>query len=305
MSLSVILDHLGKINLNGSCCNNISTIYDIPNLKLTGNPNHIYVKDENSGVLFKKDVTAVESRINMYHLSQFIFDKKGWSAYINEDYALRGLVSDLKHGGLGLLTFSYYNSSGSMYGHAVVAYGKPQQLSSERYEVKIYDPNSSSRATLRISTPSIGSWSGVLYSVNPETKQNVSYAISTAKFESNFSQFDDNGFNPEKNPTDQVLALADEYADMDIIVVCATGDFTVTNAEGASFHYADEQATGDMDIFGKDLVVFSSNIPCATVFLVEKSESFSCTADEESEIVNFVVATHDAAETGQGADNYE
>ena len=175
--------------------------------------------------------------------------------------------------------------------HAVIANGMPAQEGTT-YTVHIYDPNySTSRNVELVIDASDSQWVGTIerYSSTrtPEDAPIDSYTIMRAKFEDSYSLFD--SFDRDGEENIEVMAEEVFYDGKDILMICATGDFTIENAEGESFHYSQEQASRTMEVLGKNIILVSSELPCDLCFLVEESSDFTCIADESSEILSFSV----------------
>ena len=68
MTMSMLMDKLGKINLDGAFVNNCDNIWDIPVPKNINSPLHKKVLDQTDNSY----VSLVESAINFYYLSQRI-----------------------------------------------------------------------------------------------------------------------------------------------------------------------------------------------------------------------------------------
>lgn len=78
------------------------------------------------------------------------------------------------------------------------------------------------------------------------------------------------------------------------LMVTATGDFVVVNAEGESFALVGGYALGTMTVYGIDFIVGGSPVPYC--FLVDHSASFTCIATEEdSSIMEFLASGEQAS----------
>ena len=78
------------------------------------------------------------------------------------------------------------------------------------------------------------------------------------------------------------------------LMVTATGDFVVVNAEGESFSNVGGYALGTMPVYGIDFMTGGSPVPYC--FLVDHSASFTCIATEEdSSIMEFLASGEKAS----------
>lgn len=301
MSLSVILDYLGKIDLDGNFCNGVDSIYQIPSLKRTSSGLHKTTKDRTTGAT----ITQVESKINLYHLSQFVFYKSAdeWSYPSYTNVGLQDVLSGLQCGGIGLFVFSYTPSL-PLPAHAVVAYGKPASVKDctttyyPCYHVKVYDPNTSETGLLHIYSRSGNDMYDGIIACNSDK-----YEITFCKFENDFTRlkaldidYDDNVLPAAVLDEEASESVLDTY---NILFVQAAGGFTVTNGRGESFHFRAGSITGAMPVYGFDFAVFGENTPCELRFLVDPDESYTCTADEGGSLLSFHYMSQDNYVGGQ------
>lgn len=284
MAVATVLDHLGKIDLNGNYCNNADSMYDIPRLNLLTNSKHKLTHD-----VWSTDITIseVESKINFYQNSWFIPSVNDWVAYTDAHSGLTSMVDKLEHSGIGV--FSYVKSNGGA--HAIVAYGKPIETS-YGYKIALYDNrNSADIRWLQITTTNSNNWTGaVVYTNNGSEVREV---ITKCKFQDNFSMYDifdvDNYNNTLSTAS---ISTLDTYA---MLEVCATGDFTITNAEGMvlSFSMSDStNPTGTMTAAGQNFIPCGTDAPCTFLFLVAPSDSFTCVAADGAEIISFYASVN-------------
>ena len=299
MSLAVALDYCGKIDLNGNFATDCDTLYEIPSL---WNPSfessliaHTTTDMHDSSTI----ISEVESKINMYQLSQFVFQwsVSKWSTCLTLDEGIGNLMDGLEHGGIGLFSFTFSDLSDA-YGHTVVTFGKPSQAECDStscnydYHVQFYDPNEYEYGLLHISKTSYGdTWTAFA------TSSDRTYYIDLCSFENDFDIADNIDIDSEDNVLSTPSASTDGVENA-VLYIQATGDFTVTNAEGESFHFSGGEATGTMDVYGIDMIVYGKDVPCEYMFLIDRSNSYTCTADDGVELLSFYSVDNDACNGG-------
>lgn len=284
MSVATVLDYIGKIDLNGNYCNNAKTIYEIPRLNDLTNTKHKIQQDAfNSSI----SVSAVESKINFYQNSWHIPSVNDWVDYINKHSGLTEIVSKLEHSGIGVFSYIFERSNGSGGGHAVVAYGKPIPTD-YGYKIALYDNRSASEVRwLQITTTS-SSWTGKV--VYGSTEENITWC----KFQDSFSMY--NIFDIDSYDNAQPMSMSNLLESYTMLEVTATGGFTITNAEGETlvFSITESPISGTMEIEGYNFIPYGEDSPCVYLFLVAPSSSFTCVANDNSDIVSFYARTENA-----------
>lgn len=281
MAVTCVLDYYGKIDMNDTCCNDVSTIYGIPALIDLTNPAHKLTVDNDSSSL---TLTVAESKLNLYQISQHIPKIAEWCTVMDESEGLNKLLNDLDHSGLGVLCYYFTRENGRSGGHAVVAYGKPIETENG-YRVKVYDNQVGNQQSWLEITRTGNELTGVI------TKPGATDYITYCVFRSDFDVYDTYGFAISE-PDDWSFDSSDELDNYVMIEVCATGDFTVTNTDGESFTFdlqSGTGVTGDMKIVGMNLLPYGEDSPCYFQFLVEPSEDFFCTVENDAELISFYV----------------
>lgn len=145
MSLSCILDKLGKIGFNECCANACDSVYQIPSLRQYTSSNHVLVRDNVNLDYFAK----AESGIHYYQLSyqqlnyyEMIILSSGGIIY--EGSFLHNDISDFivsrSHCCLSLFSFFWEMDSGNVVGHSVVVYGHPYRVGNI-FRYHVYDPS--------------------------------------------------------------------------------------------------------------------------------------------------------------------
>lgn len=155
LSMSLMLDKYGVIDLNGNYTNSCKTIYSMPQPSNVTDSHHKTVLNRTGSIRF----TQLEDTINYYHLSQFIESKVNLSScggeFDNKPNAsgtpAKGLVDSLAKGGIVMVNYSIESTmSNSTWGHSVLLYGKPI-LNNGYYEIKCWDSmDSNTPAKLRV-----------------------------------------------------------------------------------------------------------------------------------------------------------
>lgn len=278
MAIATVLDYSGKIDLNGNYCNSVDTIHDIPTLTNTLNPKHQTTTDylhANSTV-----ITKIESKINLYHNSWYIRPIHDWASYIDADTGLRELVAGQQHSGIGVFSYTFGNN-----GHAVVVYGKPEQIPNG-YRISVYD-NRYPNAPICIEINTSGSkWTGKMV-----IAQSYYEVIRKCKYENNFDTYDildiDGEFNDAPN-----AAVFEDYC---LLQICATGDFTISNAESETLSVTTDTITGDMETIRQNFTPNGEDGLIEYYFVVPISDSYTCTVNNGDTIEYFYVT----AETGE------
>lgn len=287
MSVAMVLDYLGKIDLNGSCCNNTSTLGEIPSLVNWSNPKHKSVTATGSNPL---TITQVESKINFYQQSWSIPSINDWVLYIDRDTGLRDIVAKLDHSGIGVFSYLFIRE-GEWKGHSVVAYGKPI-VTDYGYKIAVSDNRCPSETSwLQITTSSSG-WTAVLVS------SNIRNVISRCKFQSNFSMYNSFDFDGYDNAS---VASTNQLSNYVMLEVCATGDFTIANGSGETFTVSENgnlSARNSMNVIGQNFIPSGEDEPVTFLFLVEPSQTYTCSAESGAQVVSFEAVAGEACYNG-------
>lgn len=293
MAMATILDYYGKIDFNGNYCNNIARMSDVPVPSDLQSPIHKLTTACNANC----QITVAESKINMYQHSQIIPSVADWTTRIDPNTCLREMVSKLDHSGIGLFCYSFKKSDNKTYAHAVVAYGKPTPISNG-YEIKVYDNrNFLSSAKIVINTTA-SNWTGRLVAYNTqETFINCTYR-------DNFSVY--NILDPDGyDNTIATYSNQSPLSDLVVLSIRASGDFTVTNADGHTFSLsqASMQSAATADASLRDQASTEAFVPmqtygmtfipegdtCLYMILVDPSTAFSCVASDGAQVSQFCV----------------
>lgn len=287
MSVAALLDFYGKIDLNGNYCNNIDTIYNIPYLdSLNSNPSHIITTDHLDSSI---QITEVESKIALYQYSAalgFVAASVDCLPATFGEQNLHQMVDDLQHGGAGLFKFTFTNADGTTGGHAVVVSGKPIQINNG-YKLYAYDcnnPGNNSNTWLEINThcapgqlPNNTTWTACIKHNGITEYDN----ITKCKFQNDLSCFAELDVDGWYN--DNYL-LEDLLRNYTIIEIDASNNFSICNSYGETLSFTNAELSGTMDVMYYDFIPSSPDAPVTYYFVVDQSDSFTCTPSSFSSV---------------------
>lgn len=277
MAAALALDYSGKIDLNGNFCNSAPSIYDIPRLSDVTNSKHQRVTTPvEQGSL---TISAAESKINFYQLSQYFTEIFNWIVVKNNavDTVLRQMVSEQANGGIGVFSYTQPGRNG---GHAINVYGVPERTSNG-FRVPIYDNRSlSSNGYIEI-VVSNGKYSGtvVTYIYGYEYRE----AIAKCKYTNDLNNFItygldiDGEFNTNANANSSIARVFEDYT---LLRVKSEDDFSVVDAGGNTLTMQNGEINGSIDVYCYNFIVFGEDSPCEYLFIVPKSDSYRCSADD-------------------------
>lgn len=295
MAITTILDYLGKIDVNGDYCNDVDTLAEIPSLISFGNPHHNWVYDHDHPTF---EFALLESKINYYQFTQHIPRIAQWSAFEIFSTELPDVLMKLEHGGIGI--FSYFATYPSTdengnpievsVNHAVVIYGKPIETE-KGYKVRVYDNRNCERECW-LEIEGFKNADGSLSShVGYITYSNIRENVLWAKYEDDFSIYDTIGAEYHANTTYAMNSSVLEESTL--LEIRATGDFTITNAEGETLAFSISDKTGvsgTMDVSSINFVPYGES--AVFQFFVDPSDSFTCVADNGYEVFAFRARTN-------------
>lgn len=275
MSMSMMLDKYGVIDINGNYTNSCNTIYSMPKPSAVSDSHHKTVWNRTGQIKF----TALEDTINYYHLSQFVKSKINISdtggRFDNKTSTsgtpAKGLVDSLQKGGIVMVNYTVHNAfTDTNSAHSVLLYGKPV-LNSGYYDIKCWDPNvgNSTAATLRVKQNYEN-----CYFVLPTGNvfpNNVLYYSSYYGLLS----FDIDGANNGRAKS----AVKNE--DTTWIYVDANADCTITNADGETIRSEYGVVSGNMEILDTRMIVLGDELPARMAWKVKASEEFIFNTESE------------------------
>lgn len=255
ISLCVILDKLGKIDFNGSFCNNVDTMYQVPKPTDTSSKTIWRIEKKNNS-----SISLTESAINYYQAASAAVETLGTDCKEHHSISnrwgrdtLQDLVNGQRHGGLGLFCYVATDASGADICHAIVIYGKPS-VGVSSYVYDAYDnryPNNTATVTVAkdYTTCSVLPAAG-----KRETVTEVYYL-------NDFSVYDAVDIDGPRNADSNTVRSMDEMpippgeneaepsildGGYTVLYIDTDSDFTVTNAEGETLEFIDHTYSGTM-----------------------------------------------------------
>ncbi len=315
MAVCTILDKLGKIDLNGMFAYNAPKIYNIQQpARMAGAP---LVKEKTGG-----QITAIESIINYYHLSQqaghsiaptWFGDASTTIEEGMEHESLAEMIDGQEYGGLGLFSFCVKKNNSTVGPHTVVVYGKGGKLTSlsgynkQFYKYKVCD---------NLKTQYVN----YVYVSNDYTTCVISLTngnllkATAACYFNQFDAFDIIDIDGKNNSdvtastvSDQtILREKDQEKEREGLEKAATiyvnmsNDFTITNAEGETIVYKDGHLSGTM--IGK-LVHMINGGPEKSEFVlaVRDSDSFTYESQPKDVGIRYISPYGEIAQTIEAA----
>lgn len=317
-SLVVALHNYGKINASGNCAISCNSLYEIVPPSNFPNAKHLQVTDNLYYPPTCITFSDIESKISMYQLSQFVPALESFVTILSPSVQLPMLLSGQMHSGIGSFVYNYIDDENVSHKHSVLVYGRPLFIYGiNQYRIKLYDPNYNSKDSY-IELNSSGTSGSI---VKIENNSFVSRTnINNCKYLNDFSAYDslldfDNYYNSTGSNTlncdfmqDYSSASRDQLnttivdnnrVSLDcktVIYVDSYYDFQIKNEDGQILTCKRGLIDGSMNIYGLDILPCDENSPGTYAFLVDDSNSFSCSAlDKKSSIICFSVIGGKAA----------
>lgn len=303
MTMCMLMDKLGKIDLDGAFVNNCDKIWDIPVPKNINSPLHKKVLDQTDNSY----VSLVESAINFYYLSQRISSRFkpstggglwigpqsgetgriNWSNFFGSeaDYAisLKELVDYQRKSQLTLIGLHY---TGSIHtddygddivglGHSILIYGPPTEAGGY-YVFKTYDPNVLSAAKLRISKD----YTSCILESTDSNNRVYTTIIEALDYFKNYYYFNCLDLDGDANASPYSVAeLQGETENTAYLYVDLVGNSTITNAEGQYLKVGTDGIDGDMEVLNVNHIMHGAEQPATLVLKVRNSTSFDLQVD--------------------------
>lgn len=303
MTMSMLMDKLGKIDLDGTFANNCNDIWDIPAPANVNNAKHKRVLD----IRQVEYVSLVENAINFYYLSQnitarfnpqlggglWIWPHSGESGRVDwektlqcnmsETISLQVVVDHQRKSQLTLIGIHYpttiytedygYELAGTA--HSILIYGPPTEAGNY-YVFKTYDPNVLSAARLRISKDYT---SCILESTDSSNRVHTTIVEALDYFK-NYYYFNCLDLDGDANASPYSVAeLQGETENMAYLYVDLVGNSTITNAEGQYLKVGTDGIDGDMEVLNVNHIMHGAEQPATLVLKVRNSTSFDLQVD--------------------------
>lgn len=281
MCLSMLLDKLGVIDINGNFSKNAPTVYSM-SAPYRDTDKQIYVADRNWPSI---NFPVSESVIVFYQTSQCI-KRHGLTQHnVNMQNAnpYANLISDLRT--YGFILVGYTIAKG---GHAVLLYGMPRLVNGQ-YEISCYDPNKVVEQTVKIATDG-----SMLTLPDGESVTALSYFTSFYSLGNLDIDGDYNSVNSSTLlPNSQDLPVAnnsllydaddaDDDAGNNIWINVKLGaSCTVTNGDGQTLIIDNGNAHGEIPVYQTYLSGFGTSI-CYNSYLVPYSDTFTFETSDQS-----------------------
>lgn len=267
LSMSLMLDKYGVIDLNGNYTNSCKTIYSMPQPSNIRNSHHKAVYNKEKTIRF----TQLEDTINYYLLTQFVKSKVNISEcggeFDNKVNAsgtpAKGLVDSLKKGGIVMVNYSVESAMGnSTWAHSVLLYGKPT-LNNGYYDIKCWDSmDSNTPARLRVKSDYKS-----CYFVTGTGTIAPSHVVYYSSYYG-LLPFDIDGVNNGR------AASPSKRESTTWIYVDTNADCTIINADGEVLRSEYGISSGDMEILDTKMIVLGEGMPARMAWKVRASESF-------------------------------
>lgn len=267
LSMSLMLDKYGVIDLNGNYTNSCKTIYSMPQPSNIRNSHHKAVYNKEKTIRF----TQLEDTINYYLLTQFVKSKVNISEcggeFDNKVNAsgtpAKGLVDSLKKGGIVMVNYSVESAMGnSTWAHSVLLYGKPT-LNNGYYDIKCWDSmDSNTPARLRVKSDYKS-----CYFVTGTGTIAPSHVVYYSSYYG-LLPFDIDGVNNGR------AASPSKQESTTWIYVDTNADCTIINADGEVLRSEYGISSGDMEILDTKMIVLGEGMPARMAWKVRASESF-------------------------------
>ena len=267
LSMSLMLDKYGVIDLNGNYTNSCKTIYSMPQPSNIRNSHHKAVYNKEKTIRF----TQLEDTINYYLLTQFVKSKVNISEcggeFDNKVNAsgtpAKGLVDSLKKGGIVMVNYSVESAMGnSTWAHSVLLYGKPT-LNNGYYDIKCWDSmDSNTLARLRVKSDYKS-----CYFVTGTGTIAPSHVVYYSSYYG-LLPFDIDGVNNGR------AASPSKQESTTWIYVDTNADCTIINADGEVLRSEYGISSGDMEILDTKMIVLGEGMPARMAWKVRASESF-------------------------------
>lgn len=299
MTMSMLMDKLGKIDFDGAFVYDCDDIWDIPAPKNAANAHHKQVLD----LVGDTYISLAESAIDYYFLSQkiisrfdpntgggfWIWSRNGESGWVNWDSALafdtknktslKSLVDHQRKSQLTLVGLYYskkfVNEEPEGVGHSILVYGTPTE-EGNYYIFKAYDPNNLNAARLRISKD----YTSCVLDSKDANNLTTTIVAEVVTYFKNYYYFNCLDLDGDDNASPYSVAeLQGEAENTAYLYVDLIGNSTITNAEGQYLKVGTDGIDGDMEVLNVNTILNGTEAPATLVLKVRDSASFDLQTD--------------------------
>ena len=299
MTMSMLMDKLGKIDFDGAFVYDCDDIWDIPAPKNAANAHHKQVLD----LVGDTYISLAESAIDYYFLSQkiisrfdpntgggfWIWSRNGESGWVNWDSALafdtknktslKSLVDHHRKSQLTLVGLYYskkfVNEEPEGVGHSILVYGTPTE-EGNYYIFKAYDPNNLNAARLRISKD----YTSCVLDSKDANNLTTTIVAEVVTYFKNYYYFNCLDLDGDDNASPYSVAeLQGEAENTAYLYVDLIGNSTITNAEGQYLKVGTDGIDGDMEVLNVNTILNGTEAPATLVLKVRDSASFDLQTD--------------------------
>ena len=299
MTMSMLMDKLGKIDFDGAFVYDCDDIWDIPAPKNVANAHHKSVLD----LQRKTYISLAESGIDYYFLSQkitskfnpstgggiWVWPRNGEAGWVNwsvelpygttNTTSLKALVDHQRKSQLTLVGLyyskKYVNKEPAGIGHSILVYGTPTE-EGNYYIFKAYDPNNLNAARLRISKD----YTSCVLDSKDANNLTTTIVAEVVTYFKNYYYFNCLDLDGDSNASPYSVAeLRGETENTAYLYVDLIGNSTITNAEGQYLKVGTDGIDGDMEVLNVNTILKGTEAPATLVLKVRDSASFDLQTD--------------------------
>lgn len=253
MAVTTILDKMGKIDFNGNLASDKENMY---------------------AVILEKG-SKVESAINYYHLAQYI---PGFGEPMKSDEVSSELLDSIvaqcqEEKGLKLFNYTFKIGNDTL-GHSVVVYDMIS-VDNSIYQLVAYDSRDMEQKTIYITIDTMRDECVV------HAKSGNEYATQICMI-TDFTMFDMIDIDNDRNVEPFYGAGELQQGEVAILTAELSGNFAITNAEGATLLCEGTSLSGDMEVITSNIIYNGPDVPAQIMICVKESDRFSYKALSEN-----------------------